>query len=299
VGGQREVRLFDPATGKLLATLTGHAGLVRSLAFSPDGELLAAAGGLPQIGGEIKIWDVQSHQLLHSIQGHKDCIYSVAWSPDGKLIASGSYDRLVKLWDAATGQEWKNLQDHIDAVFAVAFSPDGKHLASASQDRTVKIWEVASGKRLYTLSDALDGLTGLAYSPTGDQLAAAGYDKTIYVWDLQADEGHLAESLIADEDSLLALVWSPDGKTIVTSSADGAINFRNTKLALIEAIDHQPDWVDALDIGSDGRWLVAGRYNGTLSLYNTTTGKEPVAQITVFDSHLPPVRTEAQQAASR
>ena len=196
--------------------------------------MLAAAGGLPQIGGEIKIWDVQSHQLLHTMQGHKDCIYSVAWSPDGKLIASGSYDRLVKLWDAATGKEWKNLQDHIDAVFAVAFSPDGKHLASASQDRTVKIWEVASGKRLYTLSDALDGLTGLAYSPTGDQLAAAGYDKTIYVWDLQADEGHLAESLIADEDSLLALVWSPDGKTIVTASADGAINFRNTKLDLIE-----------------------------------------------------------------
>lgn len=299
VGGQREVRIFEPASGKLLTTLTGHAGLVRSLAFSPDGKQLAAAGGLAHIGGEIKIWDVLSHQLLQTMQGHKDCIYSVAWSRDGKLIASGSYDRLVKLWDAATGKESKTLQDHIDAVFAVAFSPDGKHLASASQDRTVKIWEISSGKRLYTLSDALDGLTGLAYSPSGDQVAAAGYDKTIYVWGLQAAEGHLMESLIADEDSLLALVWSPDGKTIVTSSADGAINFRNPKLQLIEAIDHQPDWVDALDISSDGRWLAAGRYNGTLSLYDTATYKEPTAQITAFDSHLPQVRTEAQQAASR
>ena len=299
VGGQREVRLFDPASGKLLATLTGHAGLVRSLAFSPDGRQLAAAGGLPQIGGEIKVWDVRSHQLLQTLQGHKDCVYSVAWSPDGKLIASGSYDRLVKLWDAATGKEWKNLQDHIDAVFAVAFSPDGKHLASASQDRTVKIWDIASGKRLFTLGDALDGLTGLAYSPTGDRVAAAGYDKTIYIWDLQGDEGHLAESLIADDDSLLAIAWSPDGKAIVTASADGAINFRNTRLDLIEAINRQPDWVDALDIGSDGKWLAAGRYDGTLSLYDTTTYQEPVAQITVFDSHLPQARTEAQQAASR
>lgn len=299
VGGSREVRLFDPASDKVLATLTGHAGLVRSLAFSPDGKLLAAAGGLAQIGGEIKIWDVQSHRLLKTMQGHKDCIYSVAWSPDGKLIASGSYDRAVKLWDMATGKEGKNLQDHIDAVFAVAFSPDGKRLASASQDRTVKIWDVASGKRLYTLSDALDGLTGLAYSPSGDQVAAAGYDKTIYVWALSAEEGRLSRSLIADEDSLLALVWSPDGKTIVTASADGSINFRNTKLDLVAAIDRQPDWVDALDISPDGRWLAAGRYNGTLSLYDTTSYKETIAQITVFDSRLPQAASEAQEAARR
>jgi len=299
VGGYRQVRLLDPASGKVVATLAGHAGLVRSLAFSPDGKLLAAAGGVAQIGGEIKIWDVQSHQLVKTIQGHHDSIYSVAWSPDGKLLATGSYDRLVKLWDVGTGKESKNLQDHIDAVFAVAFSPDGKRLASASQDRTVKIWDIASGKRLYTLSDASDGLTGLAYSPTGDQIAAAGYDKTIYVWALGADEGHLSQSLIADEDSLLALVWSPNGKTIVTASSDGAINLRNTKLDLIESIDHQADWVDALDMSSDGKWLAAGRYNGTLSLYDTSTYKEAIGQITVFDPRLPKDGNQPQEAASR
>jgi WD40 repeat protein len=144
VGGYEEIRLIDRAFGKVLAALPGHAHYVRSIAFSPDGKKIAAAGGAPQVEGEIKIWDVQSHQLLKTLRGHNDCIYSVAWSPDGKLIASGSYDKAVKLWDAATGQEVRNLQDHIDAVFAVAFSPDGKRLASASQDRTVKIWDVAS-----------------------------------------------------------------------------------------------------------------------------------------------------------
>ena len=280
VGAYKEVRLIDPVTNKLLYTLPGHADYVRSIAFSPDGKMLAAGGGPPQRGGEIKIWDLQSHQLLKTLIGHKDCIYSIAWSPDGKLIASGSYDKMVKLWDVASGKEAKNLQDHIDAVFAVAFSPDGKHLASASQDRTVKIWDVASGHRLYTLSDPSDGLTSIEYSPSGDRIAAAGYDKTIYVWRLGDSSASLIQSLIADEGSILALVWTPDGKTIVTSSSDGSIRFRDaTSLAPLRVIDHQPDWVQALSVSPDGTRLAAGRYNGSLTLYDTKTPDLPPGQL--------------------
>jgi WD40 repeat protein len=279
VGAYREVRLIDAVDEKLLATLSGHADYVRSIAFSPDGKMLAAGGGPPQRGGEIKIWDLQSHQLLKTMQGHKDCIYSVAWSPDGNLIASGSYDKMVKLWEVASGKEVRNLQDHIDAVFAVAFSPDGKRLASASQDRTVKIWDVASGKRLYTLGDASDGLTSVAYSPAGDRIAAAGYDKTIYVWRLGDNDGSLVQSLIADEDSILALVWTPDGKTIVTSSSDGSIRFREAStLNPLRVIDRQPDWVQALSISPDGTRLAAGRYNGSLTVYDAKTQNEPRQQ---------------------
>ena len=280
VGAYREVRLIDPATNKLLATLSGHADYVRSIAWSPDGKMLAAGGGPPQRGGEIKIWDAQSHQLLKTMQGGKDCIYSVAWSPDGKLIASGSYDKLVKLWDVASGKEVRNLQDHIDAVFAVAFSPDGKRLASASQDRTVKIWDVASGRRLYTLGDASDGLTSIEYSPSGDRIAAAGYDKTIYVWRLGDTDARLIQSLIADEGSILALVWIPNGKMIVTSSSDGSIRFRDAAtLDPLRVIDHQPDWVQALSISPDGTRLAAGRYNGSLTLYDTKTPDSTPGQL--------------------
>ena len=114
---------MDTHSGKVIAELTGHADAVRSIAFSPDGKKLAAAGGDPQREGEINIWDLESYRSISTLKGHKDCIYSVAWSPDGKLIATGSYDKMVKLWDVATGKELRNLQDHIDAVFAVAFSP--------------------------------------------------------------------------------------------------------------------------------------------------------------------------------
>ncbi len=290
VGAYREVRLIDAASNKPLATLSGHADYVRSIAFSPDGKMLAAGGGPPQRGGEIKIWDVQSHQLLKTMQGGKDCIYSVAWSPDGKLIASGSYDKLVKLWDVASGKELRNLQDHIDAVFAVEFSPDGKRLASASQDRSVKIWDVASGRRLYTLGDATDGLTSVEYSPSGDRIAAAGYDKTIYIWRLGDSDSSLLQSLIADEGSILALVWSPDGKTIITSSSDGSIRFRDAAtLNPLRVIDHQPDWVQALSISPDGSKLAAGRYNGSLTVYDAKAQSSP-GEIKAAQNTVPGIR---------
>lgn len=298
VGGYQVVGLFAMPAGQPLAQLTGHSDEVRSIAFSPDGNMLAAAGGEPQRGGEIKIWDVDSHQLLRTLKGQKDCIYSVAWSPDGKLLASGSYDKSVKLWDPQNGREVRDLQDHIDAVFAVAFSPDGRRLASASQDRTVKIWDVATGKRLYTLGDASDGLTSLAYSPDGERLAAAGYDKTIYIWQLGAEDGHLVHSLIADEDSQLSLAWSRDGKTIVTGSADRSIRFRDPNLELKGVADRQPDWVDALDMSPDGKWLAAGRYDGSLSLYDAATFKESRSLPGVTALQRAGI-SKAQEAASR
>ncbi len=299
VGGYKEVRLMDSATGKALATLSGHAEYVRSIAFSPGGKELAAGGGPPQRGGEIKVWDVESHQLLKTMAGHTDCIYSVAWSPDGRLLASGSYDKLIKLWDVSTGKELRTLKDHIDAVFAVAFSPDGKWLASGSQDRSVKIWDVATGERLYTLSEPTDGINAIAFSPSGKQIAAAGYDKTIYIWDLGEKNGKLAQSLIADEDSILALAWSPDGKVLVSSSADDSIRFRDAEtLNPLSVLENQSDWVEALAISPDGKWLAAGRFNGTLSLYDMSNSKQVLGPTLAFEPYKPAAPSGSQVSAA-
>ncbi len=266
LAGYREVRLIDATTKQPLATLTGHAGTVRAIAFSRDGRMLASAGGLPARSGDVKIWDVEQRKLLHTIQGHADCIYGVAFSPDGKTIATASYDKLVKLWDIATQKEIRTYKDHIDAVYAVAFTPDGKRLVSGAADRTVKIWDAATGERLYTLSEPQDGINTIAIDPTGHFVAAGGLDKNIRIWSLGEKEGTLLHSLIAHEDAILRLAWSPDGKELLSSSADKTVKlFRAGDLTELQSFP-EPDWVYGLQFAPNGKTFAAGRFDGSLAI---------------------------------
>ena len=283
LGVFQEVKLADPATGATLAELKGHAEQVRSAAFSRDGKLLAAAGGLPAQKGEVKIWNVDSRTELLTISGHADCIYAVAFSPDGKSLATSSYDKLIKIWDAANGKEVRTLKDHIDAVYALAFTPDGKRIVSAGADRTVKVWDAATGERLYTMSEPSDGLNTIAIDPSGKLVAAGGFDKTIRIWELGEKNAVLKTSLIAHEDAILKLAWSPDGKVLLSSAADRtlkAFDLRDTHdLTELKDYSRQPDWVEALDFAPDGKKFAAGRFDGSLAFFdapnNNLARKQP------------------------
>jgi WD40 repeat protein len=274
VGGYTEVELLSARDGKSVGKLTGHSNQIRSLAFSPNNKLLAAAGGNPSQFGEVKIWDVAQRRELHTIRGHRDNIFSVAFNPNGKMLATCSYDKLIKLWDFAAGTEWKTLKDHTDAVFAVAFSPDGTLLASASADRTVKIWDVATGVRLYTLSDALDAVNTIAFHPTGKLLAGAGADRLIRIWEIGATEGRQVKSLIAHEDAINVIAFSPDGKMLATAGADKLLKFWDAaKLEELYSVERQSDWIFSLAFSPDGKRLAAGRYDGSIVFYDAATGK--------------------------
>ncbi len=266
IGGYQNVRLMDAEGQTETGRLPGHADAVRALAWSKDGAILAAAGGVPGRKGEVKIWTADG-TLQATVSGHSDCIYGLAISPDGKTIATSSYDKLIKLWDASTGKEIRTLKDHIDAIYSLDFSPDGKRLVSGAADRSIKVWNPETGERLFTMSEPTDGVNSVAISPDGKWIAAAGQDKTIRVWSLEDKGATLKSSMIAHEDAILRIVWSRDGKTLLTSSADRSLKlFRASDLKELKMIGGQPDWSYAMEYSPDGSRLALGRLNGTLTV---------------------------------
>lgn len=279
LGGYKEVRLLDASNRKQIGVLSGHAEVVRAVAFSNDGKRLAAAGGVAGRKGQVKIWDIGAKTVISTIEGHDDTIYSAVFSPDGNTVATCSYDKFVKLWDATTGKEVRTFKDHIDAVYALAFTPDGTRLLSGAADRTIKIWDTASGSRLYTLGEPTDGINTIAIHPTGKMVAAAGLDKSIRIWQLEEKSGRLLQSQIAHEDAILALAWSPDGSTLLSASADKTLKvFKVPELTEIKTIAQQPDWIYGLQFAPDGKTFAAGRYDGSLSIYDMN-GFRDIAEV--------------------
>ena len=141
------VRLWNPTTGQLLNTLTGHTDPVLSVAFSPDGKILASASG----DNTVRLWNPTTGQLLNTLRGHLTtsiagvevgAVLSVCFSPDGQILASGGADNTIRLWNPMTGQLLSTLTGHTDWVYSVCFSPDGRTLASGGGDNTVRLWKL-------------------------------------------------------------------------------------------------------------------------------------------------------------
>jgi WD40 repeat protein len=94
-----KVRLWDASTGRLLATLESHTGLIWGIALSADGELVASGG----LEGTVRLWEASSGRPLATLKGHTGGVWGVALSANGQTLASGGWDGTVRLWDARTG----------------------------------------------------------------------------------------------------------------------------------------------------------------------------------------------------
>jgi eukaryotic-like serine/threonine-protein kinase len=178
------IKVWDAATGKMIWTLTGHEGQIRSLRFSPDGRRLASGSQ----DTTVKIWDVATGHETLTLKGHAGAVTSVAFSPDGRHLATGSQDKTVKVWDTATGQSTGTLKGHIRVVNSVAFSSDGRRLAGGSDDNTVEIWDVATGQETLTLRGHAGVVTSVVFSADGRRLVSGNSDGTIKIWDATAPE---------------------------------------------------------------------------------------------------------------
>ena len=259
--------LYDTATGREIALLTGHTDEVRSVAFSPDGSTIASGSR----DATIRLWDAETGTHQRTLTGHRVHVYSVAFSPDGSTIASGSLDATIRLWDATTGTHQRTLTGHRGTVYSVAFSPDGSTIASGSSDATIRLWDAETGTHQRTLTGHIYDVNSVAFSPDGRTIASSDYGVTIRLWD--AETGTHQRTLTGHRGTVNSVALSPDGSTIASGSLDATIRLWDAETGTHQrTLTGHTDWVNSVAFSPDGSTIASGSLDATIRLWDATTG---------------------------
>jgi WD40 repeat protein/serine/threonine protein kinase len=252
----------------LKAFLHGHSDAVRSVAFSPDGTLLASASR----DNSILLWDVTTRRTqLPALTGHTGFVNCVTFSPDGKWLASASADNTIRLWDITTGEPVGTpFNAHTDAVWSVAFSPDGKYLASTSADMSVRLWDTASHKVIgQPMNGHQDIVYSVAFNPDGKILATGSADNTVRLWDV-ATQQPIGEPFEGHTNWVSSVAFSPDGQFLVSTGADQTIFFWDVASGNPQVVlptDHT-NWIRQVSFSPDGQILASASMDGTIQLWD-------------------------------
>jgi small GTP-binding protein len=270
----KTVRLWDPATGKLLLTLEGHAEAVTSVSWAADGKTLASASD----DRTVRLWAPATGKLIRTLEGHSDSVRSVSWAADGKTLASASDDSTVRLWDPATGTLLRTLAGHSDAIRSLSWAADGKTLASASDDRTVRLWDPATGKLLRTLEGHSDPVRSVSWAADGKTLASASDDRTVSLWN--PITGKLLRTLEGHSQAVVSVSWAADGKTLATASGVSVRLWNPATGKLLRTLEDHSHSVVGVSWAADGKTLATASENplrlfgpATVRLWDPATDK--------------------------
>ncbi len=263
------VRLCDADTGHLITMIRApRGGLYKSVAFSPDGALLAHTR---ENLGAVDLWDVSAGKVVGTITGHHARVFSLAFSPHGtKLAATVGHDE-IKLWDVSTGKTLDTPTRNADWTRSDRYSKDGSILATVLYPTRIILTNVSTGEDICILAGGhTDAINSVAFSPDGTRLVSGSSDNTVKLWDVSTETSIAA---FEHSDSVFSVAFSPDGMTLASASQDNTVILWDISTETNVAILEHGDWVHAVAFSPDGKPLASGADYGTVKLWEMPTGK--------------------------
>jgi WD40 repeat protein len=271
-----QLKVYNPVSGELLMTLSGHEADVISVAFSRDGKYLATGS----VDTTVRIWEASSGKLIRDLKGHTAEVGGLAFGPDGKLLFTSSEDGTLILWDIETGERLRELPNF--TVYKVSFNPDGTRVAAATFNG-LEVWRYApDSAEPITLEESQailtipDGGSGI-FSPDGKWLAALSLStaggNAVKLWN--AITGQELLTLAGHTDWLAGLAFSPDGKRLASTSLDGTVRIWSLASGqeMVAVTVPPAGYGNRVVYSPNGQEFATNGGDGTATIWNAKTGE--------------------------
>jgi WD40 repeat protein len=265
-GGDKLIRVYDPESGKLEATLAGNKAAVTTIAFFPDGNRLASGGG----DRIVRVWDIAAKKAIKEMPGHELPILGIALTSDGKKIVSVSADGTARCWDATTGDSLWKWSGRSKALCTVSIRAGDAQVALGAADGTLFVLDISGStpKEVATLTAHSAGVAAAAYSPDGSKLATAGGDGALRIWTigesgqpvaLKKFEGQVKPSSPSGFSPLSGVAFSADGRFVASAGADAVVRVWDVQTqAEVRGLRGHTEWATCVAFSPDARLLISG-----------------------------------------